>query len=345
MGGPVATVVDNETAALARGWHVVAMSAEVGSEPLGVQLLGREWVLARVDGDLVAFLDRCPHRFAPLSAGRVVGGALQCPYHGWEFGRDGKARCTPSQSSATGSEDRIPPRACLTPPAGLVERFGLVWLAPEPPVCDLHAFPEWDDAACTRAWNEPRRTAVSAVQLTDNFLDASHFPFVHPGTFGTPEAEEVSQHEVTRSGWEVRTVNRAPYRNHDDPLVATGEHPLVQPHVLTKVGRPPCAVYLTLDFPLTGARLVILFACQPERNGSTRVYKMMARHGYEDSAAALADLVAYEDDVLSEDLALLGTYHSMTLATDLRVEVHAPSDKLSVAYRRLLAELFEGAQP
>ena len=340
---PDPTVIDNETTALARGWHVVAMASEIGEEPHRVQLLGQDWVLARIGGALVAFVDRCPHRFAPLSAGRVVGDQLVCPYHGWEFGVGGRATRIPSLRTT----DRVPPRACLTPPAGLVERYGLVWLAPEPPVCDLHEFPEWDDPACTRAWNEPRRTAVSAVQLTDNFLDASHFPFVHPGTFGTPEAEAVSHHEVSRDGWEVRTVFHAPYRNHDDPLVTTGEHPLVQPHVLTKVGRPPCAVYLTLDFPLTGARLAILFVCQPEAYGSTRVYKLMARRGYVETPAALSELVTYEDDVLTEDLAVLGAYHSMSLPANLTDEVHVPSDKLSVAYRRVLGELLrpEGSTP
>ena len=331
--------IHNETAALARGWHAVAMAAEIGDDPVRVRLLGNDWVLARIDGRIVAFVDRCPHRLAPLSAGRVAHDRIVCPYHGWEFGPDGKATRIPSLRTT----DRVPPRACLTPPAGITERYGLVWLAPEPPVCALHEFPEWDDPACTRAWNEPRRTAVSAVQLTDNFLDASHFPFVHPGTFGTPEAEEVSQHEVGRDGWEVRTVYRTPYRNHDDPLVATGEHPLVQPHVLTKVGRPPCAVYLTLDFPMTGARLAILFVCQPEEDGSTRVYKLMARRGYEETPEGLAALIAYEDDVLTEDLAVLGAYHSMSLPVDARAEVHAPSDKLSVAYRRVLTELLEGA--
>ena len=332
---PDTKVIDNETPSLARGWHVVAMASEIGDEPHHVRLLGRDWVLARIGGALVAFVDRCPHRFAPLSAGQVVGDQLVCPYHGWEYGADGCATRIPSLRTT----DRVPLRACLTPPAGLVERYGLVWLAPESPVCDLHEFPEWDEPGCTRAWNEPRRTAVSAVQLTDNFLDASHFPFVHPATFGTPEAEEVSQHEVTRDGWEVRTVYRAPYRNHDDPLVATGEHPLVQPHVLTKVGRPPCAVYLTLDFPMTGARLAILFVCQPEANGSTRVYKLMARRGYVESPAALDELVTYEDDVLTEDLVVLGAYHSMSMPGSLTAEVHASSDKLSVAYRRVLGEL------
>jgi phenylpropionate dioxygenase-like ring-hydroxylating dioxygenase large terminal subunit len=334
--------VDNETAALGAAWHPVAEAAELGDEPLGVTLLGKAWVVARLGaeggegagGAIAAFEDRCPHRLAPLSAGWVEGGELRCRYHGWSFGGDG--RCTLIPSNGPGGA--IPPRACLARPAGVVERYGLIWLAPDDPVCELHPFPEWDDAAFDRAWTAPRRTPVGAAQLADNFLDASHFPTVHTSTFGTPEAAYVGPHQVTRDGWEVRTVYEAPYRNHDDPLVATGEHPLVQPHVLTKIGRPATAVRLTLDFPLTGERLAILFACQPESAESTRVYKLMARSGYDGDSARLAELIRYEDLVLDEDLAVLERYRHRTLAVDTRAEVHTRADRLSVAYRRLLAD-------
>jgi vanillate O-demethylase monooxygenase subunit len=187
---------------------------------------------------------------------------------------------------------------------------------------------------------DPRRTPVSAAQLADNFLDAAHFPTVHVGTFGTPEAAYVSPHTVVRDGWEIRAVYQAPYRNHEDPLVATGEHPLVQPHTLTKVGRPPASVYLALDFPVTGRRLAILFVCQPESLTSTRIYKLMAHDGIApDDVDGIAELVRYEDLVLDEDLAILERMPAMTLATDLRVEVHSSADKCSVAYRRVLAEM------
>jgi vanillate O-demethylase monooxygenase subunit len=232
--------------------------------------------------------------------------------------------------------------AAGTPPAGLMERYGLVWLAPEEPVCDIPDFEEWDDPSFDRCWNQPRRTPAGAFQLTENFLDATHLPFVHTGTFGVTDEPGLPPHEVRRSGWRAWTTYVTPYRNHDDPLVATGEHPLVQPHVLTKVGRPPASVYLTLDFPLPGQRLAILFVCQPETATRTRVYKLMARSGL---GADLADLVAYEDLVLDEDLAVLEQYEAMTLATDLHREVHTAADKLSIAYRRVLTELAALADP
>jgi len=329
-------VLHNVSESLARGWHAVARVDEVRDRAAQVWLLGQPWVVVRLDGELRAFRDRCPHRFAPLSSGRAVGGELECGYHGWRFGADGRATAIPSLGHAA----VIPPRACLDAAHAVRERFGLVWLAPEEPVCDLHEFPEWEHPSFTRAETAPRRTTVGALQLADNFLDAAHFPTVHVRTFGTPEAAYVSPHHVTRDGWEVRTVYEAPYRNHDDPLVATGEHPLVQPHVLTKVGRPPASVYLTLDFPLTGRRLAILFVCQPETRTRTRVYKLMAHDGLApDDLARIDDLIAYEDLVLDEDLAVLERMASTTLATDPRVEVHSTADKLSVAYRRVLADL------
>ena len=167
---------------------------------------------------------------------------------------------------------------------------------------------------------------------------------MHTQTFGTPEAAYVSPHEVDRDGWEVRTTYHAPYRNHDDPLVASGEHPLVQDHVLTKIGRPPASVRLTLDFPVTGERLAILFACQPETADvapacTSRWPAAAMASGRRRATDRIAELIAYEDLVLDEDLAILERYRDRSLALDLRVEVHSRADRLSVAYRRLLADL------
>ena len=42
------------------------------------------------DGKVAALEDRCAHRFAPLSMGKIVGGdRVQCPYHGLEYDTSG----------------------------------------------------------------------------------------------------------------------------------------------------------------------------------------------------------------------------------------------------------------
>jgi vanillate O-demethylase monooxygenase subunit len=54
------------------------------------QLLGQDCVVFRSpDGDVRAFLDRCPHRFVPLSLGAREDESLRCAYHGWVFDQDG----------------------------------------------------------------------------------------------------------------------------------------------------------------------------------------------------------------------------------------------------------------
>ena len=58
------------------------------TRPSAFTLLGEQLVLWRDgQGEWQAYADRCPHRLAPLSEGRVTEeGMLECPYHGWAFG-------------------------------------------------------------------------------------------------------------------------------------------------------------------------------------------------------------------------------------------------------------------
>lgn len=332
------SLLTNTAAGLGRAWYAVAMSSEVGAEPLAVELLGRPWVVVRLGGKLAAFEDRCPHRHAPLSLGTACGATWQCGYHGWRFAGDGSCVAIPS----LGESATIPPRARVAVPAGLCERYGLVWLAPDPPVADLPSFGEWDDPAYDRHWNQPRRTPTGAFQLTDNFLDATHLPWVHTATFGVADAGALPDFRVEGDGWRIWTTYRVLYRNYDDPLVASGQHPLVQPQDLYKEAVATTTALIRLDFPLTGRRLAILFACLPENDRSTRIFKQMARNDFSGDRTRLAEAERFEDLVLDEDLVVLERYRTMGLPLDLRDEVHTRSDKLAVAYRRLLRTLVSG---
>jgi vanillate O-demethylase monooxygenase subunit len=333
-------VVDNVTPGLARSWFAVALSTEVGDGPVAVSVLGVPWVLARLDGRLVAFEDRCPHRLAPLSIGTVCAASatLQCRYHGWRYDADGRCVEIPS----LGPDAAIPPRAQLRGAAGVAERYGLVWLAPEDPVAPIPDFHEWDDPGFATHWNEPRRTPASAVQLCENFLDASHLPTVHTTTIGVADAGYLPPVTVEVDGHRAWTTYQVSYANHADPLVATGEHPLEQPQVLYKELAPATTVVMRLGFPLTGRTLAILFSCLPETATSTRVFKMMARDDVAPGAPELAGIEVFQDRVLDEDLAVLEPFARHEVPLDLRAEVHVRADQLALAYRRVLARMADG---
>jgi phenylpropionate dioxygenase-like ring-hydroxylating dioxygenase large terminal subunit len=327
--------VDNTSAGLENAWYAVAMAHEVTDRPLAVQVLGVDWVVARLDTGLTAFEDRCPHRLAPLSIGSICGDVLQCRYHGWEIDGAGTTVRIPS----VGDDAAIPARARVATPWGIQERYGMVWLAPAEPVCELPELPEWDDPRFDRCWNDPRPTSAGAIQLTDNFLDATHLPTVHVTTFGVPDEGYLPPHEVERGEWTASTTYVAPYRNHDDPLVESGEHPLVQEHRLYKEFSAATTAVVRLTFPLTGGVIAILFSCLPRALGESTVFKVMARNDFGGDQARLAASVEFEDRVLDEDLAILEAYRHTAVPLDPRIEVHTRTDKLSLAYRRMLAEM------
>lgn len=75
-------------------WYPVLKSEDLPVEkPVGFKVLNEELVAWRDRAGRPKVLrDRCPHRGAKLSPGRVLGGDLQCAWHGLRF--DGAGRCT-----------------------------------------------------------------------------------------------------------------------------------------------------------------------------------------------------------------------------------------------------------
>jgi len=329
----------NTDPGLRRAWHPVARSTEVGGDPHVVRLLGEDWVLVRLpDGggetNLAAFVDRCPHRLAPLSAGRVDGPALRCGYHGWCF--DAAGTCT--EIPALGTE-KVPPRARAVVPAALREQHGLVFLAPEPPVTELLDVPEAADAAFAHGTLEPARARVGAGLMIDNFLDMAHFPFVHAATIGTTEALEVPELEITRDGLGMTVHSRHWFPNHEDPAVATGERELLQERILTYEYRAPFLASLRIDYVQAGGTNVVTLFVQPEDDESSRLYATIHRDDLAGDGDRMPAMVAYEARILDEDLALQEQYRDRRFPLDLTEEVHIRADRATIELRRILADL------
>jgi phenylpropionate dioxygenase-like ring-hydroxylating dioxygenase large terminal subunit len=162
-------------------WYAVLESREVvPGRPLGTRRLGRDLVFWREgDGRLAAFEDRCPHRSTQLSLGKVVGGRLQCPFHGFEFNGEGVCQFVP----ANGRAAQVPKVfQCQSYP--VCEAHGLIWIwngrtrAEYPPVLWFDDLDGFEYATTQKEWD------VDLTRAVEGLLDVSHLPFVHSRTIG-----------------------------------------------------------------------------------------------------------------------------------------------------------------
>lgn len=166
-----------DTRFLRNCWYVAAHSNEVGPEPLRRVYLEEPVVLYRNADDVVALEDRCPHRFAPLSMGKIVDGGIQCPYHGLVFAASGQCVHNPH------GDQRIPPSARVHK-YPLVERYGLVWIWPgDPAQADDALIPDfaWLEQGAPRTRGGGHMVAAANYEIcADNILDLSHADYIHP---------------------------------------------------------------------------------------------------------------------------------------------------------------------
>ncbi len=157
-------------------WYVAGFASEVTDAPFARMLLGTSIVMYRTPAGAVVALDNhCPHRFAPLDKGTLVGDAIQCPYHGLRFGPDGRCVHVPSG-------DTPPPRAHLVS-YPVVERHALLWIwMGDAERSDAATIPDYaflEDPAC--GWFDAYLHVNGNYQLiVDNLLDLSHAEFLHP---------------------------------------------------------------------------------------------------------------------------------------------------------------------
>ena len=344
----------NDSPALRRAWHPVLEEAQLGDGLVRVELLGDGYVVGRVDGEIVAFPDRCPHRNARLSDGTVVtvGGSsggqagkqhIQCPYHGWEF--DGKGSC--SFIPALGPDAIVPPTARLNP-AHVLVRYGLVWIAPEEPVCGILDIPEFDDPSLQVMWLPCTDINATAGQFIDNFLDFGHFPFVHKGTFGAGEDAGISPYDVqvSEDGWSFVVEYPHFIKNNEDPKVATGEHPLVQPRNMRYGFGAPFIASLRLDLPLTGMINVLAIFLQPLDADHSRLHCAMIRNDC-DTPAKKQEAIDYEMAVLAEDLRIIENLWDNEIPLDVGAtsdgsippQTHTRADRNTVEFRRIMKRL------
>jgi len=163
-------------------WYVILDSDQVpAGRPVGVTRLGEKLVLWRdAAGQVVCQRDCCAHRGAALSAGKLVGEHVQCPFHGFEYDASGRCQLIP----ANGRDTPVPERfQLLTYPTA--EAYGFIYIWWGERRADLPPVPFFDDIDDTFSYGrrrDPWPTHYS--RAVENQLDAMHLPFVHHNTIG-----------------------------------------------------------------------------------------------------------------------------------------------------------------
>ena len=308
-------------------WHPVAQSSEVVSAPLPVQLLEQPVVLWRnAEGEVQAFVDRCPHRGARLSMGRVDNGNLECPYHGWQFSTGGQCVKVPAVP------DFKPPASQCVKAFEVQEAYGLVWVRLESSDSQLPLFAAESDEHLRKVNCGPYDVAASAPRIIENFLDMSHFGFVHEGWLGSRDATAMATYKVeAKDTGVIATGCKAvqPQSNLHSTQAAEVEYTyeVTAPYtaVLTKIPEEGSSKQ--------GWREQIgLFIC-PVTPEISRVWFRLAVADFESTDEQLQ---TFQHTIFVQDQPVLESQLPKALPLDPRAEMHSAADRMSSAYRRFL---------
>ncbi|MDH3219638.1 MAG: aromatic ring-hydroxylating dioxygenase subunit alpha [Gammaproteobacteria bacterium] len=184
-------------------WYVVAESRELTCDSLLSRQVLDVWIACYRDaqGNAVIAEDRCLHRCARLSNGKVRDGELTCGYHGWVYGEAGKVIAIPGEGGAAAATKRnLQAKAFSTR-----EQDGYVYVclqpgAQTPATAFVLPRPEASGWRHLRLQNRFRNSMVNCVE---NYIDVPHTAYVHHGVFRKPRQQQI-QVSVSRSKGHVR---------------------------------------------------------------------------------------------------------------------------------------------
>ena len=177
--GAAVVPADGEDMYLRNSWYVAAWDHEVQRLKLFRRILLDEPVLLyrKTDGAPVALEDRCCHRHAPLSQGRLRADNVECAYHGLQFDPGGACVRIPSQ-------DTIPASARVRS-YPVVEKHHWVWVwMGEPARADPMLIPDFG-VMDRPGWNwrgERLEVAGNYLLVIENLMDLTHLAALHRST-------------------------------------------------------------------------------------------------------------------------------------------------------------------
>ncbi|NEQ51030.1 MAG: aromatic ring-hydroxylating dioxygenase subunit alpha [Leptolyngbya sp. SIO3F4] len=313
-------------------WYPVVPIEHLQQGPQSFCLLGQDLVLWLDDRGLPAAVeDRCCHRSARLSQGKVCRGHIQCPYHGWCFDAKGSCVQVPQLTQ------QLIPNNYRVKAFNCTQRYGYVWVCLGAPLADILTIPEADNPSFRHIPEFYEVWHCAGLRLMENSFDNAHPQFVHEQTFGLqqePVPPEPESFIETDDGFKM--TYRLPVKNTDiqkrNLQMADGE----TVRISEGIWHMPFVRSLKITYP-NGLIHLIFTAATPIDDRSIQVVQFCLRNDSETDAKA-SDIIAFDRAVTLEDKAILeGTDYDVPL--DIQAERHMASDKPGIVMRHRLAAL------
>lgn len=308
---------------LLNDWHVVAYAPDLPEgKPVGARLLDEDIVLWRVNGRTHAWRDLCAHRGTKLSLGKVEGETLICPYHGWTYNEEGRCVRFPAHP------EQKPPATARATVYQVQEKYNWVWVCPGIPANDVPDFPEWGQPGFRVVHCGPYTIEASGPRAVENFLDVTHFPFVHQGLLGDPAHAELADYEVEITPTGVVAKDISVWQPDPD---GTGQEGY---EIYTYKVLRPLTAYFIKSSGDTRFSMIFTVTAVAERKSIVWMYVAMDYGNLSDE-----EIRGFQDEIIKQDIPVVESQRPELLPLDLQAELHLRSDRTAIGYRKWLREL------
>ena len=324
MGDPV--VIDQ----IVNEWFPVATCGDVAPGSMyPFRLLDRRYVLLHAAGGTVTvFEDICPHRGAQLSLGSFDGNRVQCPYHGWEFANSGNCVFRPAHPS-------MPiPEGCALTQVRVQRAYDLYWVCIGPEPRNLPTYDAFSERPGLTVVLGPKPLNACGPRIVENFLDVAHFPYVHADYLGQVPHTEVKDYDVAVVGDELHATNVIAWQPKPGPTATEGGDVAY----VYGVSHPYAAMLTKVPTEANGGELgafSLLIVASPEDEANCRVWMLTTIN---DPQGDLQSFLDFNTVIFGQDVDIVESQLPKRLPIDPRLEMHQRADRMSLAYRRWLAD-------
>jgi choline monooxygenase len=317
-----------------RSWQYVGHSGEVaepGSYFTGSLGLAPIVVTRARDGELRAFLNVCRHRGFVVADGAGKRETLQCRYHAWTYGLDGRLKAAPRSDREHGFEAEELALAQLR-----VATWGpFVFVnadADAPPLEDaLGPVPTqlaeiMDVGALEFRFRTEFTLEANWKVACENFLECYHCAVAHPGFTAavdvSPDAYRLTSDGLTSSQF-------GPLRDDGDSFLAGGELPRSQFHFVW----PNFGINVFPGRPNLSCGSIVPIG--PERTARFLDYFFAP----DVDEAWIEELTAFDDQIGREDMALVeGVQRGLRAGLLADGRILSESEQLVAHFQRLCVE-------